>query len=113
MDMMIHKMKALGDSNRFRIVMMLRKRPLCVCELLAVLDIAGGTMSSHLKILKNAELITQQKDGKWIEYGLDHSSSNLIKNIASQIKNTKQIKADSIKIGQITRDICSTPIKKI
>jgi len=61
-------MKALGDLNRFRIMLMLMERPLCVCELLEVLDIAGGTLSNHLKILREAELIDQRKDGRWIEY---------------------------------------------
>ncbi len=61
------QMKALGDENRFRIMMMLRERPLCSCEMLEVLDIAGGTLSAHLKILKESGLLSQHKKGRWIQ----------------------------------------------
>ncbi|MCD8491058.1 MAG: ArsR family transcriptional regulator [Geovibrio sp.] len=45
----IEVFKALEDENRVRIAMMLRERPMCVCEIDSVLDIALSTVSSHLK----------------------------------------------------------------
>ena len=56
----VELMKVLGEENRFRISMMLLVRPLCVCELLEVLSIAGGTLSNHLKILRNSGLVEQK-----------------------------------------------------
>ncbi len=52
---------------------------MCVCEMLRILDIAGSTLSAHLKILKNSELIKQQKDGRWIEYFLNSKNSEVEK----------------------------------
>ena len=56
--------KALSDFNRIRIVKMLQLRPLCVCEIREVLDLATSTVSKHLSILRDAELILDEKDGK-------------------------------------------------
>jgi ArsR family transcriptional regulator len=64
-------LKALSDENRLRIVMMLKNRPMCVCEINEVLDIALSTISSHLKTLKYAGIIEDKKDGRWIIYKLN------------------------------------------
>ena len=57
--------KALGDSNRIRIVKMLEARELCVCEVREVLDLSNSTVSKHLSVLRDADLILDRKDGKW------------------------------------------------
>jgi ArsR family transcriptional regulator len=109
MQNLINQLKALSDTNRFRIVMMLMERPLCVCELLQALDIAGGTLSNHLKILKNAGLINQRKDGRWIEYHLKEDASDLLTRITANRKGDfSQIAEDRRIIGKITREVCST-----
>ena len=110
---LIKKIKALSDANRFRIVMMLKARPLCVCELLDVLDIAGGTLSNHLKILKNSGLIDQKKDGRWVEYYLkDDISTSFIGIMESHMEDPSQINADRDRISKLSREICSSQTKK-
>ena len=105
----IRKFKAMGDENRFRILMMLLERPLCVCELLEVLDIKGGTLSAHLKLLKNADLISQNKDGRWIVYSISSEENiNFLKEIETEMADNKIILADRNIINHISRDICST-----
>lgn len=113
MNNVVNQMKALGDSNRFRISMMLMERSLCVCELLEVLDIAGGTLSNHLKILKNAGLIDQRKDGKWVEYFIaDEKARTLLKSLLSYIDDTAQIDEDRKIITAINRTVCSVSGKR-
>jgi len=108
MDKTIQKFKAMGDKNRFRILMMLLIRPLCVCELLAVLNIKGGTLSAHLKILKNAELISQEKDGRWIVYSLSTEDTKIfLINIRKELFDISKITGDEKIITNISRDICS------
>ena len=100
--------KALGDENRFRIVMMLRVRPLCVCELLEVLDIAGGTLSNHLKILNHAGLINQRKEGRWVVYFLsDTIDQAIFAYIDRTIKDPSVIDSDRHKILSLSREFCS------
>ena len=60
--------KAVADKNRMRILKMLEKKNMCVCELAAVLGIKQPSVSKHLSILKNAGLIQDERSGQWIEY---------------------------------------------
>ena len=67
-------LKALSDSNRIRIIKMLEVRPLCVCEITAVLGLATSTVSKHLSILRDAGFIFDQKENKWVNYHLNKVS---------------------------------------
>ncbi len=108
MDILVNKIKALGEGNRFRICMMLLEKPLCVCQLLSVLDIAGGTLSNHLKILKNAGLIDQRKDGKWVEYYLaGPEAEKFIRSNLAFLEDRDQIEKDRTLIGVSDRNSCS------
>ncbi|ROQ92347.1 ArsR/SmtB family transcription factor [Desulfosoma caldarium] len=61
-------MKALSDPSRVKILKMLTRRELCVCELQAGLGLAQPTVSKHLKILEDAGLVEKRKDGLWVNY---------------------------------------------
>jgi ArsR family transcriptional regulator, arsenate/arsenite/antimonite-responsive transcriptional repressor len=105
----IEKFKAMGDENRFRILMMLLIRPLCVCELLEVLDIKGGTLSAHLKLLKNAGIISQKKEGRWIIYSISSpETKRFLDKTKKDIYDGSIIEKDSELIRKISREICST-----
>jgi ArsR family transcriptional regulator len=60
--------KALSDLNRLRILKALQRKMLCVCEIKELLGLANSTVSQHLKILKSAGFIVEQKEGKWVNY---------------------------------------------
>lgn len=66
--------RALADENRVRILMALRGRRLCVCQVTAFLDLAPSTTSKHLSILRQARLIESNKQGRWVYYGLAEDS---------------------------------------
>jgi ArsR family transcriptional regulator len=68
---LVNIFKALSDSNRLRIIKMLENRPLCVCEITAILKLAPSTISKHLSILRQVNLILDDKDGKWVNYRLN------------------------------------------
>ena len=61
-------MKALSDPNRVRILKLLEKSALCVCEIQEVLGIAQPTVSSHMKILEDAGLVEKERQGTWMIY---------------------------------------------
>ncbi len=48
--------KALSEPNRLRILKMLQRKPLCVCEITDILQLAASTVSQHLNILKKKDL---------------------------------------------------------
>jgi len=69
-------LKAAGDPTRTRILKLLEGGPLCVCQVQAVLGLAPSTVSKHLALLKNAGLVTDRRDGRWIHYTLGAAGRN-------------------------------------
>ncbi len=63
--------RALSDENRLQIVQMLTKGEMCACRLLADMSITQPTLSRHMKILTDCQLVSSRKDGKWIFYSLN------------------------------------------
>jgi ArsR family transcriptional regulator, arsenate/arsenite/antimonite-responsive transcriptional repressor len=62
--------KALADENRVRILGALKGGELCVCQVIELLGLAPSTVSKHLAILKQAQLIDSRKEGRWMYYRL-------------------------------------------
>lgn len=62
--------KALSDPARVRIVYALADGELCGCELMEMLQMQQTTVSHHLKVLKYAQIISDRKSGKWVNYSL-------------------------------------------
>ena len=63
--------KALSEEIRLRIIKLLEGGELCVCDLVAALDMSQPKVSFHLNALKEAGLIKDRKQGKWTHYRLD------------------------------------------
>jgi len=61
---------ALSDATRLSIIAMLRDGERCVCELQGELDAAQSRLSFHLRVLKDAGLITDRRDGRWSYYAI-------------------------------------------
>jgi ArsR family transcriptional regulator len=65
--------KALSDETRVRIIKLLEQGELCVCDITAALDKVQPKVSFHLSALKEAGLIKDRKQGKWIHYCLNEA----------------------------------------
>ena len=63
--------QALSDDTRLAVLEMLRDGERCVCDLQAALDAAQSRLSFHLKVLKDAGLVTDRKEGRWSYYALN------------------------------------------
>lgn len=104
--------KALSDTNRLRILRMLDSRPLCVCEIREILQLATSTVSAHLSILKEADLIVDEKDNKWVNYSLNTNSKNpdvkkTLALVLKEVKSDQDFKSDIKKITTVDRNnIC-------
>ncbi len=62
---------ALSDQTRLSILQRLRAGERCVCDLTDVLDAAQSRLSFHLKVLKDAGLVTDRREGRWMYYALN------------------------------------------
>jgi ArsR family transcriptional regulator, arsenate/arsenite/antimonite-responsive transcriptional repressor len=102
--------KALSDPNRIRIVKMLEARELCVCEVREVLGLSNSTVSKHLSILRDANLITDSKDGKWVNYQLnDKSESPLVRAQLELVKKSftddEHVQSDRKRLFKVDRNL--------
>jgi ArsR family transcriptional regulator len=62
---------ALSDETRLEIIEMLKRGERCVCDLTDALDAAQSRLSFHLRVLKDAGIVRDRKDGRWVHYELD------------------------------------------
>lgn len=69
--------KALSDETRLRILALLTAGELCVCDLMAVLELPQSTVSRHLAYLRNASLVEDRRQGVWMYYRLDTPAAEL------------------------------------
>lgn len=85
--------KAFSDENRLRILDSLHDGEMCACELLDKLKITQSTLSHHMKILSEAEIVCGRKDGKWVYYSIHEEGSRRAKEILIAVTkiNTVQL----------------------
>jgi DNA-binding transcriptional ArsR family regulator len=69
--------KALADENRVRVLMALRPKELCVCQIVELLGLAPSTVSKHMAILKQARLVDSRKQGRWMFYRLAEDEASV------------------------------------
>ncbi len=104
----IRVMKAASDPTRVKILKMLEKRSMCVCEIQEGLGTAQSTASKHLKILEDAGLVTSKKDGLWVNYSLadgGHSpyAANLLGSVRHWLNEDPEIQAAAGKAVRLDR----------
>ncbi len=73
MDELLNIFKAFSDETRLRIIKLLEHGELCVCDLVAALDMVQPKISFHLAILRDADLIRDRKEGRWTHYRLNEA----------------------------------------
>ena len=100
--------KALADGNRSRVIMaLIDLEELCVCQITEMLEIATATVSRHMSILQNAQLVKSRKEGRWVYYRLSGSFPPLLKSwLKESMSHSEQIAEDSKKLGKI---LCCDP----
>ena len=80
---------ALSDETRLEIVEMLSHGERCVCELQDALKAAQSRLSFHLKKLKDAGLVVDRRDGRWVYYALNRELLDEIAAFAQAVKPGK------------------------
>ncbi len=94
-------MRALSDPNRVKIIKMLQRKTMCVCEIRAALGTAQPTVSKHLKILEDAGLVEFKKDGLWVNYHLANGSSSAY--ASSALGNLRHWLEDDVEISHLIK----------
>lgn len=87
-------MKLLSDTARLRILMVLAKRELCVCQIMGVLDISQPLVSRNLALLNSAGFLDERKEGKLVFYSLRKDMAPDRRKLFAVL--TETLKSDSI-----------------
>ena len=105
--------KAIGHPVRLRLLAVLRSGPLCVCQMTVVVKLAASTVSEHLSELRKAGLISERKEGRWVEYRLSDSAirNGMLEPLWPSLEGDPEAKADAVLVKELRRvpldELCS------
>ena len=77
---------ALADETRLQIIERLRDGEQCVCELTDLLQTGQSRLSFHLKTLKDAGILTDRREGRWVYYSLNSQAIEELEEFIGSIK---------------------------
>jgi ArsR family transcriptional regulator len=97
--------KALSDPIRLRILVLLLEKELCVCELVFILKMEQSRISHQLRILRDADLVEDTRDGKWTNYGVPDKTKlylqKLFENMLKEnLSEAKEFEEDRKNLGR-------------
>jgi len=87
--------KALSDPNRLQIIQMITDQERCACKLLEHFNISQPTLSHHMRILSDCNLIQTRKDGKWSHYSMNMETMEAYKNYVNMLHNAALASAEA------------------
>ena len=102
--------RAFSDETRLRILHLLAKGELCVCDIMDVLDAPQPKVSRHLSYLKRAGLVSDRKEGPWRHYSLSPSKSSFQKRLIgcldACLDEAPILRRDALRLGAVRRTDC-------
>jgi len=81
---------ALGDETRLQIIDRLSEGEQCVCDLTDLLDTGQSRLSFHLKILKDAGILKDRREGRWVYYALNPEAVEKLEHFVGELKTCCQ-----------------------
>lgn len=80
---------ALSDETRLEIMERLKESEQCVCDLTDALKTGQSRLSFHLKVLKDAGLITDRPEGRWIYYSLNAEALEELVEVVQSLRGSR------------------------
>lgn len=79
------RFRALGDPTRLLVIRALADGPRCVCELRERIHVPGPLLSHHLRVLRDAGIVTATRRGRWLDYTVEpHAIEELAAQLAAE-----------------------------
>ena len=85
--LLLERFQAVAEETRLEIVRLLAGGERCVCELQDELDAAQSRLSFHLKKLKDAGVISDRRDGRWVYYSLVPDALEEMRSFLGEVKD--------------------------
>jgi ArsR family transcriptional regulator len=98
--------KSLSDPTRLRIVLLLLERDLCVCELTAILEMEQSRVSHQLRILRDAGLIEDNREGRWIIYRMPETVRENLRGLLERPLGEDPQAAETIRNDRLALEAC-------
>ena len=107
----VELMKALGHETRLRILhLLLTRDALCVCDLFEVLQLPQPTVSRHLKLLRDAGLVSDYRENQWVHYEvnkeLKEERRRVMDVVLAEAKHEKLLKSDLLRLDKAALAVC-------
>jgi ArsR family transcriptional regulator len=109
--------KAIGHPIRLRLLAALRTGPLCVCQMTVLVRLAASTVSEHLSELRRAGVVSERKEGRWVEYRLSDATvrDGILDAVWPALEEDGDVKADSVLLKELRRvavdELCSVDLE--
>jgi ArsR family transcriptional regulator len=109
MNEIVKVFKALADPNRLRIMLLLRRRELCVCELMFVLGMEQSRVSHHMRVLREAGIAEDVREGRWIIYRIPSAARGFVEGLFAgalreRIEAAAEAAGDAVKLEACIRE---------
>jgi ArsR family transcriptional regulator len=102
---------ALADRTRLRILNLVRRREVCVCYFVSILDETQPKISRHLAYLRRAGIVNTRRDGKWIHYSIarpsDASAAAVLEATLNAVASDRQMQRDA---AALERTCCAVKL---
>ncbi len=104
-----HLFKSLSEESRLRILLLLQEQgELCICDLMAALDLPQSTVSRHVAYLKNAGWLKDRRGGIWMYYSLldqlDNRHRSLLTLVDDACSHLPDVVQDRQRLQQYTAE---------
>ena len=86
LDRAVSLFHALSDETRLAIVERLQGGERCVCDLTDLLEASQSRLSFHLRVLKDAGLVTDRREGRWVHYALNRETFEEVESLLQRMK---------------------------
>ncbi|MFB0565926.1 MAG: ArsR/SmtB family transcription factor [Candidatus Aminicenantaceae bacterium] len=98
--------KALSDPTRLRILMLLLQRELYVCELVFILKMEQSRISHQLRVLRDADLVEDTREGRWTNYRIPNKTRNYLRMLFEKILEENFSNSEEFKKDKKNLDMC-------
>ena len=78
---------ALSDETRLSLLDQLKRGEQCVCELTEVMKAGQSRLSFHLKVLKDAGLLLDRREGRWMYYSINPEAIDQLEDLVNELKH--------------------------
>lgn len=117
MNQLINMFKMLSDENRLRMIMLLYKEELCVCQLSGILELSQPRISQNLAKLRDLNLVSDDRQEKFVYYSLKRDN-RLLMDLLQDIEEDRTSYPRLVEDAERLRDkdvylnICCAPLAK-